>query len=357
MFFSFRVFGVFRGLLTRCDSNVAAAMRCISDDCPELQYKQQKLIPHDNFEMLGFSMRYPTHLIALLLMFGLFSPGRAEDAFIPYLATEDVVYGHKDGMALTLDVIEPNSDRNGLGLILVSSGSWISRKSDNLEEEEKRRKYDHWMQGLIKGGFTLFVVRHGSSPKYFVPEMTPDILRSIRFVRTNAERFHVDPLHLGITSGSSGGHLSLMAATHGDDGNPQAKDPIDRVSSRTQAVVAWFPPTDMVNWGAPKSFGLLAVAKPGLFERILGEIKDLEPQLKEISPIYFVSKDSPPLLLLHGDADKTVPLQQSTIMKTKYEELGRPVKLIVQPGGGHSSWTGIMDQYPIVWDWFQTHLK
>ncbi len=128
-------------------------------------------------------------------------------------------------MALTLDVIEPNSDRNGIGLILVSSGSWISKKSDNLEEEEKRRKYDHWMQGLIKGGFTLFVVRHGSSPKYFVPEMTPDILRSVRFVRA------------------------------------------------------------------------------------------------------------------------------------KYEEFGRPVKLIVQPGGGHSSWPGIMDQYPIVWDWFQMHLK
>ena len=304
-------------------------------------------------------MRNPVRLemTALLLLICIGSTTPAEDAFVPYRATEDVVYGHKDGMALTMDVIEPNSDRNGLGLILVSSGSWISRKSDNLEEEEKRRKYDHWMQGLIKGGFTLFVVRHGSSPKYMVPEMTPDILRSIRFVRANAERFHVDPLHLGITSGSSGGHLSLMSAMKSDDGNPQANDPIERVSSRTQAVVAWFPPTDMINWGAPKSYAILAISKPGLFERILGEITDLESQLKAISPIYFVSKDSPPLLLIHGDADKTVPLQQSSIMKTKYEELGLPVKLMVQPGGGHSSWPGIMDQYPIVWDWFQTYLK
>ena len=283
--------------------------------------------------------------------------GRAEDAFIAYQATEDVVFGHKDGMALTLDVVEPLAKRNGIGLILISSGSWISKKSDNFEEEEKRRKYDHWLQGLLKGGFTLFVVRHGSSPKYTVPEMTPDILRSIRFVRANAERFHVDPLHLGITSGSSGGHLSLMAATQGDDGNPQASDPIDRISSRTQAVVAWFPPTDMVNWGAPKGYALLAIARPDLFARMFGQIQDLESQLKEISPIQFVSKAAPPLLLIHGDADKTVPLQQSKSMKAKYEDMGLTVKLVVQPGGGHSSWPGIMDQYPIVWDWFQTHLK
>jgi len=281
----------------------------------------------------------------------------ADEPFIPYLATEDVVYGHKDGMALTLDVIEPTRDRNGIGLILVSSGSWISRKSDKLEEEEKRRKYDHWMQGLIKGGFTLFVVRHGSSPKYMVPEMHGDILRSIRFVRANAERFRVDPLHLGITSGSSGGHLSLMAAMKGDDGNQQSNDPMERISSRTQAVVAWFPPTDMVNWNGPKGFALLAIARPDLFDRMFGEIKDLESQLKEISPIEFVSKESPPLLLIHGTADKTVPIQQSNIMKAKYEELGLTVKMVVQPDGGHSSWPGIMDQYPIVWDWFNTHLK
>jgi len=292
-----------------------------------------------------------------VLTAALCSVGRSDEAFIPYEAIEDVAYGHKDGLALTLDIIEPKTDRNGIGLILVSSGSWISKKSDVPGEEDERRKYDHWMQGLLKGGFTLFVVRHGSSPKYMVPEMHADILRSVRFVRANAERFRVDPLHLGITSGSSGGHLSLMAATKGEDWKADAADPIERVSSRTQAVVAWFPPTDMVNWNGPKGFALLAVARPDLFDRMFGEIKDLESQLREISPIQFVNKDSPPLMLIHGDGDKTVPIQQSNVMKAKYEEMGLTVKMVVQPGGGHSSWPGIMDQYPIVWDWFKTHLR
>jgi len=283
--------------------------------------------------------------------------GRAEEMPVAYQATEDVVYGHKDGLALTLDVVQPTEDRKGLGVILVSSGSWMSRKSDIIEEEENRRKHDHWLQGLLKGGFTLFVVRHGSGPRYTVPEMTPDINRSIRFVRANAATYGVDPDHLGITSGSSGGHLALMAAMTGDDGKPDSKDPIERVSSKVQAVVAWFPPTDMINWAAPNGYTMIPLLRPGLYERMFGKITDIEAQLKSISPLYLVTKDSPPLLLIHGDADKTVPLQQSEIMKAKYEEQGAEVKLIVEPGGGHSSWPEIMDDYPSVWDWFDQHLK
>lgn len=283
--------------------------------------------------------------------------GRAEETPVAYQATEDVVYGHKDGLALTLDVVQPTENRKGLGLILVSSGSWMSRKSDIIEEEENRRKHDHWLQGLLKGGFTLFVVRHGSGPRYTVPEMTPDINRSIRFIRANASKYGVDPDHLGITSGSSGGHLALMAAMTGDDGKPDSKDPIERVSSKVQAVVAWFPPTDMINWAAPNGYTMIPLLRPGLYERMFGKITDLETQLKSISPLYLVTKDAPPLLLIHGDADKTVPLQQSEIMKAKYEEQGAEVKLIVEPGGGHSSWPGIMDDYPSVWDWFDQHLK
>ena len=281
----------------------------------------------------------------------------ADDPPVPYRATEDIVYGHKDGLALTLDIIEPEANPKGIGLILVSSGSWNSRKSNILEEEESRRKHDHWMQGLIRGGFTLFVVRHGSSPRYAVPEMIPDMNRSVRFVRSIARKYSVDPNRLGITSGSSGGHLSLMAAYTGDDGNPESKDPIERISSKVQCVVAWFPPTDLVNWGMPKGYAVIELARPGFFKRVLGDVKDVEAQLKEISPIYLVKPDSPPLLLIHGDSDKTVPLQQSQILKEKYEQLGLPVKLVVQPGGGHSSWPGIMEQYPIVWDWFDKYLK
>jgi acetyl esterase/lipase len=276
--------------------------------------------------------------------------------FTKYDITEDIVYGHKDGLALTLDVLTPKQNAKGIGLILVSSGSWKSGKSDIAAENIRKRDGDHWGQGLLQGGFTLFVVRHGSSPRYRVPDMVTDMNRSVRFVRSIAADFAVDPDRLGITSGSSGGHLSLMAAMTGDDGDSDSSDPIERISSRVQCVVAWFPPTDMVNWGAPNGYNLIQIVKPDLFTRMFGEITNLQRQLREISPIYHVTKQAPPLLLIHGDSDRTVPLQQSQILQKKYEEVGLPIKLIVEPGGGHSYWPGIVEEYRETWKWFDGYL-
>ena len=276
---------------------------------------------------------------------------------VPDRVVHDVVYGYKDGLALTLDVLTPVEKAKGIGVILVSSGGWRSDKSNVAEENESRKKREHWIQGLLRGGYTIFLMRHGSGTRYHVPEMVDDIRRGVRFVRAHAAEYGVDPNHIGITSGSSGGHLSLMVGMTGDDGNPDSKDPIERVSSRTQAVVAWFPPTDLINWGKEGGYKNIEKLRPNLFKELFGEIKDVEAQLKSISPIEFVSPDDPPVLLIHGDRDITVPLQQSQIFKVKYEGANLPVKLIVHPKGGHTYWPGIMDDYPAVWEWFDKYLK
>jgi acetyl esterase/lipase len=295
------------------------------------------------------------------LAFGLFvSSVMAEEQapdLIKSTLVEDVIYGHKDGLALTLDVVTPEQGAKGVGVILVSSGGWKSEKSNVPGRDAARRDREHWVQGLLKGGYTLFVVRHGSTPRYLVNEMVDDVRRSVRFVRMHADRYQIQPERLGITSGSSGGHLSLMVGLTGDDGNPAAEDPVERVSSRTHAVVAWFPPTDMVNWGSPGGYKAIEQFRPGLLTAILGKVSDLETQLKAISPIYFVSKDDPPVLLIHGDRDLTVPLQQSKIFKEKYDAEGMTSQLIVHKGGGHTNWPGIMDDYPAVWSWFDRYLK
>jgi acetyl esterase/lipase len=276
---------------------------------------------------------------------------------VPYRITEDIVYGNKDGLALTLDALVPDTGAKGLGVILVSSGSWKSSKSDIPGQDEARRAREHWVQGLLQGGYTVLLARHGSAPRYFVPEMVEDIRRSVRFVRMNAQRFAVDGDRLGITSGSSGGHLSLMVALTGDDGIADSKDPVERISSRVQAVVAWFPPTDLVNWGGEDGYRTIQQFKPELLAGLFPKITDLPAQLKTISPIYFVSSEDPPLLLIHGDRDLTVPLQQSQVLQEKYAEAGRPVELVVHQGGGHSWWPGIMADYQAVTAWFDRYLR
>ncbi|MCH8333275.1 alpha/beta hydrolase [Candidatus Sumerlaeota bacterium] len=292
--------------------------------------------------------------IAWLIVPGISHAG-IESLIVPYTAVEDVVYGNKEGMGLTLDVLQPEQNRKGIGVILVSSGSWKSGKS-NLAEKVAERRRDHWAMGLLHGGFTVFVVRHGSGPRFHVPEMIEDIRRSVRFVRLKADDYAIDPNRIGITSGSSGAHLALMVGTTGDDGNPDAKDPVERIGSRVQAIVAWFPPTDLINWGTADGYKMVEIVRPGLFEEIFGTITDLTVQLKSISPLYSVTSDDPPLLLIHGDEDRTVPLQQSEILKTKYEEAELAVKLIVQPGGGHTYWDGIEEQYADVAQWFDAYL-
>lgn len=278
-----------------------------------------------------------------------------ESLVVPYTAVEDVVYGNKEGMGLTLDVLQPEQNRNGIGVVLVSSGSWKSRKS-NLPEKVAEIRRDHWSMGLLHGGFTVFVVRHGSGPRFHVPEMIEDIRRSVRFTRLKAADYAIDPDRIGITSGSSGGHLALMVGMTGDDGNPKAEDPVERVSSRVQAIVAWFAPTDLINWGAADGYKMIENGRPGMFQEIFGTITDLTKQLESISPLYHVTSDDPPLLLIHGDNDRTVPLQQSEILKAKYEEAELSVQLIVQPGGGHTYWDGIEKQYADVAKWFDAYL-
>ena len=296
-------------------------------------------------------------LLAMLL--GCLAGGVRADDFkleaVKYRAVEDVVYGHKDGLAQTFDVLIPETGAKRVGVLLLVSGSWRSRKANNPAEEEGLRR-QHWAQGLLNGGYTLFLVRHGSTPRYYVPEMIEDVRRSIRVVRMRASEFGVDPDRLGIVGGSSGGHLALMAALTGDDGKPDARDPVERISSRVQAIMAWFPPVDMINWGTEKGYRMMEKVRPTLFPEIFGKITDLEAQLRAISPLYHVKPDAPPVFLVHGDADKTVPLQQSQLLKAKYEEMKRPVQLVVQPGGPHTYWPGIEKNYPAIWDWFDRHL-
>ncbi|HMX26417.1 MAG TPA: alpha/beta hydrolase [Blastocatellia bacterium] len=304
-------------------------------------------------------MKSKSLVVVLLLILSLASIAKADDFKLEPVkcrVTEDVVYGHKDGLAMTLDVMIPETKPKNIGVILIVSGSWKSKKSD-IALEEAQLRGQHWAQGLLNGGYTLFLVRHGSTPRYPVPEMIGDIKRSIRFVRLHAKDYGVDPEHLGIVGGSSGGHLALMAAMTADDGKADAKDPVDKISSRVQAVMAWFPPVDFINWGGENNYKMIEKIRPTLFQEMFGKITDLETQLKSVSPIYHATESAPPLFLVHGDADKTVPVQQSQLLKAKYEALKRPVHLTVHPGGPHTYWPGIEKNYPAIWEWFDRYLK
>ena len=261
---------------------------------------------------------------------------------------EDVIYGRKFGTALTLDVFQPPKP-NGVGIVFMVSGGWFSS-----HEAINGKSYEPF----LKRGYTVFPVVHGSQPKFNITEIVPDIHRAIRFIRLQATNYGVDPTRLGITGGSAGGHLSLTMATQGSPGNPKAKDPVDQQSSEVQCVACFFPPTDFLNYGQPGEdavgVGILKDFKAGFGPR--SDTPEERQKLgREISPIYFVRSNMAPILIIHGDADKLVPIQQAQSFVTRCEEMNTPAKLIVREGKVHG-WPDMAKDLEIFADWFDEHL-
>jgi acetyl esterase/lipase len=285
---------------------------------------------------------------------------RAQDA-PTFTRTSDVIYGRKAGLALTMDVFTPTAKANGLGVIAAVSGGWRSHPGAIRPE---------MYRAFLERGYTVFAIVHGTQPKFTIPEILDDMHRAVRFVRYHAKDYHIDPDRLGITGGSAGGHLSLMMGTDGIAGDPKAKDPVERVSSRVQAVACFFPPTDFLNWGKPgavldtlhmDSRFRAAVdfreldSHERVFKRVTDE-KKIRELLGRVSPITHVSADDAPTLIIHGDIDKLVPLQQSEIMVARLKEAGVPAKLIVKEGCGHG-WITILKDTETLGDWFDQYLK
>jgi acetyl esterase/lipase len=301
----------------------------------------------------------------LLLMFSavlVVSPDRAsadDKAFFDQKV--DVVYGRKFGTALTMDVFTPKANANGAAIVWVVSGGWFSaheviNAGFNTE--------------FLKRGYTVFAVVHGSQPRFTIPEIVKDMNRAVRFIRSHAQDYHIDPDRIGITGASAGGHLSVMQGTAGDTGDKSAKDPIDQTSSRVQAVACFFPPTDFLNYGKPGEIalgcGVLKGFKPPFdfheqdpntkqFVRITDLDKILEIG-RQISPVYHASSDDPPTLIIHGDADLLVPIQQAELLLEKLKSAGVETKLVVKKGAQHG-WPNLLNDMTIIADWFDEHLR
>ena len=279
---------------------------------------------------------------------------------------EEFVYGRKDGMGLLMTQLKPKGRSNGKAIISVQAGSWFSNFGMIERGVYYKRQY-------LDKGYNVFMVVLGSQPRYAIPDQIDDLKRAVRYIRYNAKQLGIDPDHIGIEGGSAGGHLSLAIATADEKINTTASDPVDRVSSRVQAAAVLFPPTDFFNWGFPGA-AMVNVRGPQIQARVYGafDFRVLnnttaiyEPVTdttarnkigKEISPIYAVSSDDPPIFIIHGDADMVVPLQQSQTFVAKLKEAGVTNNFIIKKGGRHNP-DDMKPELNQFVDWFDKYLK
>jgi len=186
-----------------------------------------------------------------------------------------------------------------------------------------------YAQFLIQHGVTCFVLKYRlGSNGYRHPAMMYDVQRAIRCVRSHSQEWQIDPHRIGVMGSSAGGHLASTAATHFDDGDGNAADPIDRAGCRPDLAVLVYPVISM---------GPLGHA--GSMHNLLG--KDPDPKLVELlSNELQVTPQTPPCFLFHRMEDKAVPVENSLMFAAALRKNGVPFDLHVYQQGNHGGGLG-----------------
>lgn len=257
----------------------------------------------------------------------------------PYLRAEpatdvvrDIKYGTAGGEPLLLDAHAPAGDGPFPVAILVHGGGW-SRGDKHTVPAGDGADISPWFAPLSAANFTWFSINYRLAPAFRWPACLDDVQTAIRWVKAHAAEFKGDPHRIALFGHSAGGHLVCLAATlAGED-------------TRVQAVVGFAPVTDhepdlAARGGLSPSLQALLNLPPAVTVGSLAVLRDL-------SPLNHVHAGLPPFLLLHGDADKTVPIQQSIDFQAKLRAAGGRCDLIAIPGAPHGlqTWAKFRPDY------------
>jgi acetyl esterase/lipase len=295
------------------------------------------------------------YILTFVILAQLPSTGFGQEA--PYVQHENLVYAESHGIGLLMDVFVPKGEKNGLGIVDVMSGAWHSDRG-KIRDHARAQTFHI----LCRKGYTVFAIRPGSVTKFSVPEMRQNLNHGIIWVKDHSKEYGVDPARLGMMGASAGGHLACLAAVTADDGTSKDAQGKPMEDTRVKAVAVFFPPTDFLMYGDktidPRDEGRMGqlirrLAFPeGLTRQSADEVTQLVTQ---ISPARLVTSKAPPFLLIHGDADPVVPLQQSKVMLAALKHAGVSAELIVKPGGGHP-WPTMHEEVQVLADWFDKQL-
>lgn len=274
------------------------------------------------------------------------------------LIERNVVYGMQSGLALLMDV-HRGPQPNGLGVIVIHGTAWhASPGYDSPPMKENPYQLEVLVKPLVSAGYTAFVINHRAAPSYRYPAALDDAVRAVRFVRHHAARFGISADRLGAVGASSGAHLVSMLGVRPPADVPHATDPVDRVAASVQAVVAINAPTDLTG-SFQSDWAMSAI---GAF---LGSIRSMDENsaewkaYREASPIAHVSRDDAPLLLIHGDKDTAIPIEQSERFEAALKQAQVATALLRVPGADHrlQPKPAKPDYQAAMVQWLDSHLR
>lgn len=230
----------------------------------------------------------------------------------------------------TITVYRPDAGKANGAAVVVCPGGGYGALADHEGEPVAK-----WLNTL---GVTGFVLRYRLGPRYHHPVMLGDAARALRWVRTHAAEYALDPGRIGILGFSAGGHLASTVATHFDDGKPGDADPIEQHSSRPNVAVLIYPVVTL----------LPPFAHEGSRRNLLGDNPSQE-LVRQLSNETQVTKETPPTFLLHTDEDRGVPAENSLNFALALRKAGVPVEMHLYEHGAHGFGLGGSD--PVLSGW------
>jgi acetyl esterase/lipase len=233
----------------------------------------------------------------------------------------DVTYCTPDGIPQKMNVFYPKqlSDKPMPIAVYVHGGGWTSG-----DKGSGAGSVD--MQELLARGYIVASLDYRLAPQHKWPSQITDVKCAIRHLRAHAAMYDLDPKRIGVWGGSAGGHLVAMLGTTDTSAGFDVGEYLDQ-SSRVQVVVDLFGPADL-----PAMLGGRAFI---VAQTVFGATSRDDPVLVQASPVTYITPDDPPFLILHGDQDTVVPLEQSQILYDKLKAGGVSAMLVIVKNAGH----------------------
>ncbi len=205
-------------------------------------------------------------------------------------------------------------------IVWVHGGGWQGGSKENPSR----------VLPFVSEGYAVASVNYRLSQHAIFPAQIHDCKAAIRWLRAHADEYNLDADHIGVWGASAGGHLVALLGTSGDVPEIEGDLGNNDQSSRVQAVVDLFGPTDLAKMG-----GMHNRPRSPEARLIGGLVQDKPKEATAANPITYVSKDDPPFLIMHGDKDPLVPLNQSELLNEALAKAEVQVELVVVKGAGH----------------------
>jgi acetyl esterase/lipase len=268
-------------------------------------------------------------MVSLLLIVGLIAAARPAD---PPVIETDITYIKRGETELKLDLYRPAGKGPFPLIVWIHGGGWHGGSKADYRTPAK---------GFTELGWAGAAVQYRLAPGSKFPAQIHDVKTAIRFLRSKAAEYQIDPDRLAAVGASAGGHLALLAGFTGPDAGLEG-DGYNDQSSAVKAVVNYFGPVDLRNYpiNDAEFRKHIAVGMDKLLEGVVGTADPKSEAIAKFSPILYIKKGVAPVFTVHGTLDPLVPFQQAELLRDALRKAEVPEVLHVVEKGDHGGWSG-----------------